>query len=121
MTTTTSTSRCLLALGAAMVLAGCAGSEALPTEQIGIARASIEQAEQSGVETDGRPALESARDKLASAERAAADDEHAIARRLAEEATADAELAAAQAEAAESEAAAAELRAAIGTLQREIE
>ena len=73
-------------------LAACA-STPIPNAQIAVAKASVQRAEQSGAPQFAPVELASARDKLARAEKAAADHDAQPATLLAEQANVDAQLA----------------------------
>lgn len=85
----------LLVAGA---VAACSSGEP-PNTQIGAGNQAIESAERVGAIRFAPQELQSARDKMAEAERAVREEDYERARRLAEQATADAELAAAKAQA----------------------
>jgi hypothetical protein len=107
---------------AAMLLAfvGCA-STPMPTEQLAVAEAAVEQAERAGAAEYAAAGLATAQDKLQRA-RSGADDRSLEAEevaRLAEQAEADAKLAAAQAQAGKMRAAVAETEANLRALEEE--
>jgi hypothetical protein len=91
---TTGATACALAL---VALAGCA-STPIPNEKIAVAKASVANAEQSGAPELAPVEMAAARDKLARAEKAAADHDAQPATQLAEQADIDARLAAATAQ-----------------------
>ena len=78
-------------------LAGCVTTP-IPNEKIAVAKSSVQSAEQAGAQEFAPVEIASARDKLARAERAAADHEAQPATQLAEQANADAQLAEATAQ-----------------------
>jgi hypothetical protein len=78
-------------------LAACA-STPIPNEKIAVAKASVQRAEQSGAPELAPVEMASARDKLARAEKAAADRNGQPATQLAEQANIDAQLAEATAQ-----------------------
>ncbi len=107
-----------LALALAATLAACS-SVPPPREQMAVGRAAVERA--SGPAANEAPVeLAAARDKIARANRAMAEQDYATARRLAEEAEADATLAEATARAKRSEKALNELRESIRVLRTEL-
>jgi hypothetical protein len=103
----------------ALVLAACASKPDRPTEELTRARTLVSQAEQGGAQQTASAELQTARDKVQRADRAADDGNTEMARRLAIEAALDAELAAVKARSAQSQAAAAELDRSIETLRNE--
>ncbi len=106
------------ALAAAVALAACS-SVPPPREQMAVSRAAVERA--SGPAAAEAPVeLSAAREKLARANRAMAEEDYATARRLAEEAEADATLAEARARAKRSDTALNELRESIRVLRSEL-
>jgi hypothetical protein len=104
------------ALGAGVV--ACA-SNPVPHEKIAVAQASVNRAEQAGAVEFAPVQMASARDKLARAEKAAADRKAEPATRLAEQANADAQLAEATAQQQRSHKAAAEFDASMQALRNE--
>ena len=107
-------------LGAAMALiaAGCVTTP-LPNEQLAVAKASVQRAEQAGAPELAPVEMAAARDKLTRAERAAADHEARPATQLAEQANADAQLAEASAQEQRSRKAATEADANLQALRQE--
>jgi Domain of unknown function (DUF4398) len=103
-----------IALGAA----GCATTP-IPNEQIAVAKSSVQRAEQAGAPELAPVELAAARDKLARAEKAAADREPQPATQWAEQANVDAQLAEATAQEKRSHKAAMELDASLQTLRQE--
>jgi hypothetical protein len=81
----------------AIGLAACA-STPIPNEKIAVAKESVQRAEQSGAPELAPVEMAAARDKLARAEKAAADREAVPANQLAEQANVDARLAEATAQ-----------------------
>ena len=73
-------------------IAACATSP-VPDEKIAVAKAAVQHAEQSGAQQAASVPLANARDKLAQAQRAAAQSNGILAGRLADQANADAQLA----------------------------
>ncbi len=108
-------------LGAAIALltAGCA-SMPIPNEKIAVAKSSLQAAEQAGAPELAPVEMAAARDKLARAEKAAADHDAKPATELAEQANADAQLAEATAQEHRSHKAAMELDASLQALRQEI-
>ena len=107
----------IAALLAAATLAGCAGPA--PREQLGAAQNAVRQAERSEAPLHAEAELRAAQAKLAEAEAAFRNDEHARARRLADEAVVDAELAQARAEAIIAQRSAAQMQRSVEALRRE--
>jgi hypothetical protein len=99
-------------------LAACA-STPVPNERIAVAQASVQRAEQSGAQELASVELSTARDKLQSAERAAAHHEEGPATMLAEQANVDAQLAEATAQEHRSHEAAMQLDASLRALRQE--
>src|SRR5579864_4006867 len=118
----TSTARllsCALPLAFA-ALAACGGVPE-PTDQLSLARNSIDQATAAGA-ADGAPTeLASAQDKFARAQEAIKGHDNLLARRLAEESQTDAELAISKAQVTRSQRALAELDQTNRALQSEID
>ena len=111
-----------LVTGAAMVAlvtaAGCATTP-IPNEKIAVAKASLQHAEQSGAPELAPVEMSQARDKLARAEKAAADHDAQPATQLAEQANVDAQLAEATAQEKKSRKAATEFDASMQALRQE--
>ncbi len=107
-------------LGAAIAFtaAGCATTP-VPNEKIAVAKSSVQAAEQAGAPELAPVEMASARDKLARAEKAAADRDAQPATDLAEQANADAQLAEATAQEKRSRKAALELDASLQALRQE--
>jgi Domain of unknown function (DUF4398) len=107
-------------LGAAIAMsaAGCAMTP-VPNEKLAVAKSSVQAAEQAGAPELAPVEMASARDKLARAEKAAADRDAQPATDLAEQANADAQLAAATAQEKRSRKAAMELDASLQALRQE--
>ena len=99
-------------------LAACA-STPIPNEKIAVAKASVQRAEQSGAPEFAPVEMAAARDKLARAEKAAADREAEPANQLAEQANVDARLAEATAQQQRSRKAAMEFDASMQALRNE--
>jgi hypothetical protein len=86
--------RTLLAAGLlALAAAGCATSMPPPTDQMTVAKASVDAANTAGAGAFAPTELRLANDKLAKAQKAMADKDYADALRLAQQAQADAQLA----------------------------
>ena len=108
-----------VALCAAIVLsAGCATTP-VPNEKIAVAKSSVQRVEQSGAPELAPVEMAAARDKLARAEKAAADHDVAPATQLAEQANVDAQLAEATAQEQHSRKAAKEFDASLQALRQE--
>jgi hypothetical protein len=99
-------------------LAACASSP-VPNEQIAVARASVQRAEQSGAPELAPAEMAAAREKLQRAEAAAAARNAQPATVLAEQANIDAELAEATAQEHKSHKAETELEASLAALRQE--
>ena len=99
-------------------LAACVSSP-VPNERIAVAQASVQRAEQSGAQELASVELGTARDKLQSAERAAANHEEGPATMLAEQANVDAQLAEATAQEHRSHEAVMQLDASLQALRQE--
>jgi hypothetical protein len=99
-------------------MAACATTP-IPNEKIAVARASVQRAEQSGAPELAPVEMAAARDKLARAEKAAADRNAEPATQLAEQANVDAELAEATARQQRSHKAAVEFDASMQALRAE--
>jgi hypothetical protein len=99
-------------------LAACA-STPIPNEKIAVAQASVQRAEQSGAPELAPVEMAAARDKLARAEKAAADRNAEPATELAEQANVDAQLAEATARQQRSHKAAVEFDASMQALRSE--
>lgn len=102
----------------AICVAGCATTP-IPNEKIAVAKASVQHAEQSGAPELAPVELAAARDKLARAEKAAADNDAQPATQWAEQADADAQLAEATAQEHRSRKAATEFEANLQALRQE--
>ena len=102
----------------AIALSACA-STPVPNEKLAVAKASVQRAEQSGAPELAPVEMTAARDKLARAEKAAADRNERPATQLAEQAEVDARLAEATAQQQRSHKAAVEFDASMQTLRGE--
>ena len=102
----------------AIGLAACA-STPIPNEKIAVAKESVQRAEQSGAPELAPVEMAAARDKLARAEKAAADREAVPANQLAEQANVDARLAEATAQEQRARKAAMEFDASMQALRSE--
>jgi Domain of unknown function (DUF4398) len=107
------------ALCAAIVLSGGCATTPVPNETIAVAKSSVQRAEQSGAPELAPVEMAAARDKLARAEKAAADHDAAPATQLAEQANVDAQLAEATAQEQHSRKAAKEFDANLQALRQE--
>jgi hypothetical protein len=99
-------------------LAACA-STPIPNEKIAVAKAEVQRAEQSGAPELAPVEMTAARDKLARAEKAAADRDAQPATQLAEQANVDAQLAEATAQQERSRKAEMEFDASMQALRQE--
>ena len=102
----------------ALGLAACA-STPIPNEKIAVAKESVQRAERAGAPELAPVEMATARDKLARAEKAAADRDGQPATQLAEQAIVDARLAEATAEQHRSQLAAMEFDASMQALRSE--
>jgi len=110
-----------VALAATLALAACSSTPA-PREQMAVAKSTVDQVTTAPGTAAAAPAeLQSARDKLARAERAMASKDYDEARRLAEQAQADAKLAEAKSQEAHSERALRELQDSMRALNEELQ
>ena len=100
----------VLGAAVALIVAGCA-STPIPNEKIAVAKSSVQARRTSGAPELAPVEMAAARDKLARAEKAAADRDAQPATDLAEQANADAQLAEATAQEQRSHKAAMELDA----------
>ncbi len=106
------------AIGATL-LSGCATSSEKPTRQLSRAESYIEIAQNQGAQEYSAVALQSARDKLTQAKRAADKGDHEVARRLAKEAELDAQYAVAQTSRMQAQNSLREVQSSLETLRRE--
>jgi hypothetical protein len=102
----------------AVCVAGCA-STPIPNEQIAVAKSSVQRAEQSGAPELAPVEMSTARQELASAEKAAADREALPATQWAEKANVDAQLAEATAQERRAHKAVTEFDASMTVLRQE--
>ena len=111
---------CKLVAGGVLgaVLTACASSP-VPNEKIAVAKAAVQRAEQAGAPELAPVELAAARDKVARAEKAAADHDGHPAAMLAEQANVDAELAEATAQQHRSHKSATEFDASMQALRQE--
>ena len=86
------------AISIAIMTAAACATTPIPNEKIAVAKASVEHAEQSGAPELAPVEMAQARDKLARAQKAAADRDAQPATQLAEQANVDAQLAEATAQ-----------------------
>ena len=112
------TTGALLGAAFALAAAGCA-STPIPNEKLAVAKASVQRAEQAGGVEYAPVQMQAAREKLARAEKAAADRDALPATQLAEEANVDAELAEATAHQGHAHKAAQDLDASLESLRQE--
>jgi hypothetical protein len=108
----------LLASGV-LLMAGCASVPA-PTAQMAVSKAAVQHADTAGTTEFAPVELQSAKDKLARAEKAMAQENYELAKQLADEAQADARLAEAKSETAQAQKAAQDSQAASRALRQEI-
>jgi hypothetical protein len=102
----------------ALSLGGCATTP-ISNEQIAVAKSSVQRAEQNGAPELAPVEMSTARQELASAEKAAADHEALSATQWAEKANVDAQLAEATAQERRAHKAATEFDASMATLRQE--
>jgi Domain of unknown function (DUF4398) len=108
----------VLCAAIALSAAGCATTP-IPNEKIAVAKSSVQRAEQAGAPELAPVEMAAARDKLARAEKAAAEHEPVPASQLADQANADAQLAEASAQQQRSHKAAVEFDANLQALRQE--
>jgi hypothetical protein len=108
----------LAAAALTMGLAACASTPA-PNEKLAVAKAEVQRAEQSGAPELAPVEMATAREKLARAEKAAADRKDGPATQLAEQANVDAQLAEATAQQQRSHKAATEFDVSMQALRGE--
>jgi hypothetical protein len=108
----------VLCAAIALSAAGCVTTP-VPNEKIAVAKSSVQRAEQSGAPELAPVEMAAARDKLARAEKAAADHDARPATELAEQANVDAQLAEATAQEQHSRKAATEFDASLQALRQE--
>jgi hypothetical protein len=99
-----------------LALAGCASAPP-PNDHIAVAKASVSRAEQAGAPQLAPVELQTARDKLARADKAAVDGQPVPAAELADQANVDAQLAEATADTQRSHKAAMEFEASMQALR----
>ena len=102
----------------ALIATGCV-STPIPNEQIAVAKSSVQRAEQNGAPELAPVEMSTARQELASAEKAAADHEALPATQWAEKANVDAQLAEATAQERRAHKAATEFDASMSALRLE--
>jgi hypothetical protein len=107
------------AIGIALMTAAACATTPIPNEKIAVAKSSLQHAEQSGAPELAPVEMAEARDKLARAEKAAADHDAQPATELAEQANVDAQLAEATAQEKKSRKAAMEFDASMQALRQE--
>jgi hypothetical protein len=107
------------AIGIALMTAAACATTPIPNEKIAVAKSSLQHAEQSGAPELAPVEMAQARDKLARAEKAAADHDAQPATELAEQANVDAQLAEATAQEKKSRKAATEFDASMQALRQE--
>jgi hypothetical protein len=106
---------------ALLILAGCASTPDAPTDSLRAAEMAIAQAETARVADYAAPEIGAARQLLTAAHDAVADEEMALAWRLAEQSRVNAELAYAKAEAAKAAAINEEMQKGIDALKQEMQ
>ncbi len=108
-----------LIMGTVILVAGCA-SVPPPTAQMAVSKAAVARAITADTNEFAPVELQSAKDKLARAERAMAQEHYELAKQLAEEAQVDARLAEAKSQSAKAQKAAIDSQQAIRVLREEI-
>lgn len=108
----------VLVAAIALSAVGCV-TTSIPNEKLAVAKSSVQAAEQAGAPELAPVEMAAARDKLARAEKAAADRDAQPATDLAEQANADAQLAEATAQEKRSHKAAMELDSSLQALRQE--
>jgi uncharacterized lipoprotein YmbA len=106
-----------LALGASLVLAGCAGNP--PSEQYAVSQSAVNSAVSAGGTEYSAVEMKSAQDKLKQAEIAMQEQKYDEARRLAEQAEWDARVAERKSQAAKAEKAVQDARQGVNELREE--
>lgn len=107
----------LLAIGAALLLSGCAGTP--PTEQMAVSQTLVESAVSAGAPEYAAVEMRSARDKFQQAELAMQEHDYTTARKLAEQAEWDARVAERKAQAEKAERALQDARVGVQELHQE--
>ena len=110
----------IAAVSIVLLTSACASQRNLPTAQLAVSQAALEDARRAGGREYAPVALTSAEEKLQRARTAADKKDYDSAQLLAEEAEADARLATASAQAAKSQNAALEVQKSVRTLQQEL-
>jgi hypothetical protein len=115
--------RLVVFVAAAIFMAGCASTPPTPapTEQIAVSKSAISSAISAGGNEFAPVQVKAAMDKMESADKAMADKNYVLARRLAEEAQVDAKLAETTARAAKAQKSADELQESNRVLRQEID
>ncbi|MET1077831.1 MAG: DUF4398 domain-containing protein [Pseudomonas sp.] len=106
-----------LALGSALLLAGCAGNP--PTEQFAVSQSAVNSAVSAGGPEYAAVEMKAAQDKLSQADRAMQDQRYEEAKRLAEQAEWDARVAERKSQAAKAEKAVQDAQQGIEELREE--
>lgn len=109
-----------LTLATAVLIAGCAGAPP-PLEQMAVSRVAVKNAGSAGGNEFAPLPLKSAMAKMDSAERAMAEENYILARRLAEQAQVDAQLASATARSVKAQKAVSTLQEDNRVLRQEID
>ena len=107
----------LLAIGTALLLAGCAGTP--PTEQMAVSQTLVESAVSAGAPEYAAVEMRSAREKFQQAELAMQEHNYSAARKLAEQAEWDARVAERKAQAEKAERALQDARVGVQELRQE--
>jgi ribosome-associated translation inhibitor RaiA len=113
--------RLLTVMAGMFLLAACASTPEPPTEQLRAAQQAITTAEQARVADYASPELNEARQKLAAANNAVAQEEMVLAQQLAEQSRVNAELASAKAEMLKAKAVNEDMQKSIDTLKQEMQ
>lgn len=113
--------RLLPVMAGLFLLAACASTPEPPTEQLRAAEQAITTAEQARVADYASPELNEAREKLAAAKNAVAQEEMVLAQRLAEQSRVNADLASAKADMLKAKAVNEEMQKSIDILKQEMQ
>jgi predicted transcriptional regulator len=108
-------------IGTALSLASCASKPPVPSEQLAVSKAAIEQAQQAQANNYAPVELRQAQDKLSQAQAAVQQENYEAAKRLAEQAEVDARLAETKAHSTRAQNAVAEINESIRALRLELE
>ncbi len=113
--------RVLTAITLSILIAACGSRAPRPTAELALTDAALQNAVLAGAREHAPIELRRAHEKKAAADRAMADEEYALARRMSDEARVDAELARARAEAEKTRMAVAESEGNIRMMRNEVQ